>query len=125
MTTEDYTQAATRRARDLEDEAGGSWDHDEYATYEDLSDAYFDGVLDIRFEADWTDKRIVVRTVTLVLGTGGPHVEVRVNPDSYRHTVVMYGWFGAGRAEVDCDLAGHPLADYADLIRQTIEGDQT
>lgn len=47
-----------------------------------------EGILSIEME----------RTITVVLCTGGPHVEVRW-PEGYNPHVVGYGWFGAGKID--------------------------
>ena len=82
--------------------------------YENLETEIQDGVLEIA----------VTRTVRIVLGTGGPHTEIRW-PENSQPSVVCYGWYGAGRYERDLteeEISGltYALGDWS-----TLAGDES
>lgn len=118
---EDYTQEVRALAATLEAEARGNFD--DFADYEEMQEHYYGSVLDITFKASYSSSSVTVRTVTLVLGTGGPHQEIEINPGSGRATVRMHTWLSEGLAEHTIpDLSGHPLHDMAQLVSDDVEG---
>ena len=77
--------------------------------YERLATEIQEGVLEIA----------VQRTLRIVLGTGGPHTEIRW-PENKQPSIVCYGWFGAGKFERELtadELAGleYALGDWEEL----------
>lgn len=76
--------------------------------------------LDVRAEVSVYGGEVTVNDVTLVLGTGGPHVEVTLDSDG-EGRVIAYGWFGAGRAEYPVSIAGHPLMSIVELTMETLD----
>lgn len=76
--------------------------------------------LDVRAEVSVYGGEVTVNDVTLVLGTGGPHVEVTLDSDGDGR-VIAYGWFGAGRAEYPVSIAGHPLMSIVELTIETLD----
>lgn len=61
----------------------------------------FEGPLSIRRYGYNDGNGWETESVTIVLGTGGPHIEVQYRGD--RATAVAYGWFGADRVELPVD----------------------
>jgi hypothetical protein len=91
-----------------------------------VTDAYeswrdeFD-VLDITAEVSYSAEELTVKSVTAVLGTGGPHVEVELFLNG-RAEVTAYGWFGADRSTYRLiGFDNHPLADLAQSVADSIE----
>lgn len=102
-----------------------------YDTDEDLADQIEDAyeswredfdVLDIRAEVSVTSEGLTVTSVTMVLGTGGPHVEVTLDPDTGEGRVTAYGWYRAHETTHPVDAGNHPLTMIAETIRDQIEG---
>lgn len=61
-----------------------------------------DGFMDMMFSAGISNGQLYMHGVRVVLGTGGPHLEI----DTNRERVVCYGWFGSNEATA-------PLSDKA------------
>ena len=83
-------------------------------------DSASEGVLDIRVEGSLIDGRLIVNRVILVLGTGGPHVEVSLDEDGDGE-VTAYDWFGAGRTSYPVSIARHPLMSLVDYATEIAE----
>ena len=98
-------------------------DADAIATaYEEWQNEDSQTYLDTRAEVDVADG-LTVRSVTVVLATGGPHVEVRFDPDSGRGEVIAYDWFGSDRHTYPVDVGEHgPLMGVAEWVTDRIEG---
>lgn len=86
------------------------------AGYDEWRDSALENVLDIRGEVSIYGGRVELQTITAVLATGGPHVEVCFD-DRGRGEVIGFGWWRANESRVPVDIGGHPLVDlftYAD-----------
>lgn len=90
--------------------------------YDEWQDEEVQTYLDTRAEVD-VGRELTVRSVTVVLGTGGPHVEVRFDPDSGRGEVIAYDWFGSDRHTYPVDIGKHgPLMMMAQSVTDRLEG---
>ena len=88
--------------------------------YEQWSDDEMDSVLDVSGRVSFVSGGVDLVSLTVVLGTGGPHVEVTFD-DSGRGYVTAYGWFGAHKTEIPVDIEGHPIAGMWDLFCAEVE----
>lgn len=65
---------------------------------------------------------LYVKTVTVVFGTGGPHIEATLQPGGTEGYVTVYGWFGANKVSLPFRLTGnHPIQATVDWVIERIE----
>lgn len=91
-----------------------------------VSDAYgqwrdeaTDSVLDVRGSVTFISDGVELDSLTMVLGTGGPHVEVTL--DQYgRGFVRAYDWFLEGDNRRSIDIGSHPLVELFELYAETV-----
>lgn len=110
--------AAARQALELADIGG---DDDVAEGVEDWLDrSRYEGPLSISRHGVNHGDGWSTESVQIVLGTGGPHVEVQYRGD--RATVVAYGWFGADRVEMPVDSDAVNLIYSVDHLYNDEEG---
>lgn len=106
----------------LPDGASTADSDDVYAAREEWAEWETSYVLDVQATVSLTGSGLVVRDVTTVIGTGGPHVQVCwTAPDDGRGYVEMWGWFRDGYARADISAPNHPLAHYAAHVVEMLE----
>lgn len=88
--------------------------------YETWQERATEDVLDIRGEVSFTDSGVELEGLTVVLGTGGPHVEVTFNYSGNGY-VRAYTWGMQGDNTRHVALGGHPLAELFDHFAYMLE----
>lgn len=70
-----------------------------------------ESVLDVRASVAISEGSFELKTLTLVLTTGGPHVELTITSNEGAGYVTAYTWYGAGKSTAPGMFGGHPIAE--------------